>query len=119
MEKIVELSVLFDYYGKLLSDKQYTVIDQYCNEDLSLNEIAEILHVSKQGVSDILNRTEKKLKFYESELQLIKKINDISEKLKEINFLISSSKEKDTRDDFIRVLDIIYEENKSIIENIL
>ena len=37
MEKIVEIAVLFDYYGKLLSDKQYNVIDQHCNEDLSLH----------------------------------------------------------------------------------
>ncbi len=47
MEKIVEIAVLFDYYGKLLSDKQYNVIDQHCNEDLSLKEIAELNGISK------------------------------------------------------------------------
>ena len=47
MEKIVEIAVLFDYYGKLLSDKQYNVVDQHCNEDLSLREIAEINGISK------------------------------------------------------------------------
>lgn len=50
MEKIVEVAVLFDYYGKLLSKKQYDVVDQYCNEDLSLREIAELNGNSKQGI---------------------------------------------------------------------
>lgn len=117
MEKIVEIAVLFDYYGKLLSEKQYKVIDQYYNEDLSLNEISEINGVSKQGISDILNRSEKKLKFYESELHLIQKFIEISDKLNKINEYIQSNYSVTSNEDFLRVLDVIYEENKKIIEN--
>ena len=41
MDKKVEVSMLLQIYGKLLTEKQYRVIDYYYNEDLSLSEIAE------------------------------------------------------------------------------
>ena len=115
MEKIVEIAVLFDYYGKLLSDKQYNVIDQHCNEDLSLKEIAELNGISKQGISDILSRAEKKLRFYEDELKLISKFDKINSSLKEINLLIEKSKIEDSPS--LNILDIIQNKNKEIIEN--
>ena len=115
MEKIVEIAVLFDYYGKLLSDKQYNVVDQYCNEDLSLREIAEINGISKQGISDILSRAEKKLRFYEEELKLISKFEKINKNLKEINQLIENSNKDNST--LINILDIIQNKNKEIIEN--
>ncbi|BFT66110.1 YlxM family DNA-binding protein [Parvimonas sp. KA00067] len=115
MEKIVEIAVLFDYYGKLLSDKQYNVVDQYCNEDLSLREIAELNGISKQGISDILSRAEKKLKFYEDELKLISKFEKINSNLREINKLIEDSKNKNS--DLSNILDIIQKKNNEIIEN--
>ncbi|WP_455521092.1 YlxM family DNA-binding protein [Parvimonas micra] len=115
MEKIVEIAVLFDYYGKLLSDKQYNVIDQHCNEDLSLKEIAELNGISKQGISDILSRAEKKLRFYEDELKLISKFDKINSSLKEINLLIEKSKIEDSS--LQSILDIIQKKNNEIIEN--
>ena len=115
MEKIVEIAVLFDYYGKLLSDKQYNVIDQHCNEDLSLKEIAELNGISKQGISDILSRAEKKLRFYEDELKLISKFDKINSSLKEINLLIEKSKIEDSS--LQSILDTIQKKNNEIIEN--
>ena len=115
MEKIVEIAVLFDYYGKLLSDKQYNVVDQHCNEDLSLREIAELNGISKQGISDILSRAEKKLRFYEDELKLISKFDKINSSLKEINLLIENSKIEDSS--LLNILDIIQKKNNEIIEN--
>ena len=115
MEKIVEIAVLFDYYGKLLSDKQYNVIDQHCNEDLSLKEIAELNGISKQGISDILSRAEKKLRFYEDELKLISKFDKINSSLKEINLLIEKSKIEDSPS--LNILYIIQKNNNEIIAN--
>ena len=115
MEKIVEIAVLFDYYGKLLSDKQYNVVDQHCNEDLSLREIAEINGISKQGISDILSRAEKKLRFYEDELKLISKFEKINSNLREISLLIEKSKIEDSS--LQSILDIIQKKNNEIIEN--
>lgn len=115
MEKIVEIAVLFDYYGKLLSEKQYKVVDQYCNEDLSLREIAELNGITKQGISDILSRAEKKLRFYEDELKLISKFEKINSSIREINLLIEKSKIEDSS--LLSILDIIQKKNNEIIEN--
>jgi len=54
VEKLVEVGILFDFYGKLLSEKQYMAIELYYNHDLSLTEIGDELGITKQGVSDIL-----------------------------------------------------------------
>ena len=56
----MRLAILFDFYGKLLSEKQYTVVDLYYNYDFSLAEIGEELHISRQGVYDILKRVRRK-----------------------------------------------------------
>ena len=68
MEKNVEVSMLLQIYGELLTEKQYRVIDYYYNEDLSLSEIAENEEITRQGVRDIIKKGEKKLFEYEEKL---------------------------------------------------
>lgn len=53
-----EMTLLFDYYGDLLTERQKMCFDMRHNQDLSLGEIAEVLQVSRQGVHDNLNRAE-------------------------------------------------------------
>ena len=54
----LEMTLLFDYYGELLTQRQQMCFDLYHNQDLSLSEIAQELQVSRQGVYDNLNRAE-------------------------------------------------------------
>ena len=54
----LEMTLLFDYYGDLLTDRQKMCFDLRHNQDLSLAEIAEELQVSRQGVHDNLTRAE-------------------------------------------------------------
>lgn len=54
----LQMTLLFDYYGDLLTDRQRQCFDMRHNQDLSLTEIAEELHVSRQGVYDNLSRAE-------------------------------------------------------------
>lgn len=54
----LEMTLLFDYYGELLTERQKLCFDMRYNQDLSLGEIAEELHVSRQGVHDNLSRAE-------------------------------------------------------------
>lgn len=61
VEKNVYISLLNDFYGELLTEKQRQYIDLYCNADLSLGEIGENEGISRQGVRDILVRAENTL----------------------------------------------------------
>ncbi len=82
MEKLVEVGILFDYYGDLLSTKQRSMVDKYYNEDLSLNEIGDIYGISKQAVSENIKRAEKRLYAFEKKLNLMKRSERTLELLK-------------------------------------
>ena len=59
MEKNVEISILCDLYGKLLTQKQFDFLNDYYNNDLSLSEIAENNQITRQAVRDIIKKGEK------------------------------------------------------------
>jgi len=65
--------MLLDFFGDLLTEKQYKYFDLYHNEDLSLSEIAESAGISKQGVYDIITRAEKTLMEIESKTGIIQR----------------------------------------------
>ena len=58
VEETFELTLLFDYYGDLLTQKQRSCFDLHYNQDLSLGEIAQEVGISRQGVHDTLTRAE-------------------------------------------------------------
>ncbi len=111
MEKLVEVGILFDYYGELLSKKQYKMVDEYYNEDLSLTEIAEVYEISKQAVSENIKRAVNKLYDFEENLKLMKKNNDINELLDTINLGIEeaivgiSGKDKEILENIVSKID--------------
>jgi predicted DNA-binding protein YlxM (UPF0122 family) len=70
IEKKLRLVDLFDFYGKMLTEKQYEIMDLYCNCDLSLAEISENLSISRQAVHDAIKRSDKILERYEMQLGL-------------------------------------------------
>ncbi len=69
-EKNLNMGYLLDFYGDVLSEKKRTVLGWYYNDDLSLSEIAEEIGISRQGVRDIIKKTEEELLFYEERLGL-------------------------------------------------
>ena len=68
-----EMTLLYDYYGKMLTEKQQEYIDMRYNQDLSLGEIAEIQGVSRQAVFDNLSRTEALLRRMEENIGCVKR----------------------------------------------
>ena len=61
MAKNLEISLLFDFYGDMLTEKQRDVVELYYNDDLSLSEIAENEGITRQGVRDSIKRAEAQL----------------------------------------------------------
>lgn len=69
----LEMTLLFDYYGDLLTERQRLCLDMRYNQDLSLSEIAEVLNVSRQGVYDNLNRAEALLRNMEDKTGCVRR----------------------------------------------
>ncbi|GAB6088267.1 putative DNA-binding protein [Alkaliphilus crotonatoxidans] len=84
LEKTIEISMLYDFYSQLLTEKQQEMIDLYYNQDFSLGEIAEVFAVSRQAVYDTLKRTEKILYEYEEKLKLVQLFTKRSEAIEEV-----------------------------------
>jgi predicted DNA-binding protein YlxM (UPF0122 family) len=70
MENKIYINSLLDFYGKLLTDKQQTICRYYYQEDLSLQEIAEIEKTSRSAVYDTVKRCRNDLDTYEEKLHL-------------------------------------------------
>ena len=91
MEKNVEISMLCQVYGKVLTEKQYELLNDYYNNDLSLSEIAENNNITRQAVRDIIKKSENKLYELEEQISAMKKmleneklINKIQNELNQI-----------------------------------
>ena len=77
-------SLLCDYYGDLLTKHQKDILNEYFNEDLSMNEIAENYDISKSAVQDLIKRSLKQLNEFEDKLHLIEKDNKLNELIKQM-----------------------------------
>ena len=98
MDKKVEISMLCQIYGKMLTEKQYEVINDYYNNDLSLSEIAENNNITRKAVRDIIKKGENKLFEFEEKLLIMKKTRNqekqIQEIIEELNKITDSSSDK-------------------------
>jgi predicted DNA-binding protein YlxM (UPF0122 family) len=91
LEEIVQQSILYDFYGELLSDHKKQIFEDYVLNDLSLSEIAAEQGISRQGVYDIVKRCTNELKEYEGKLCLVKKFQTIKNKLEEIKEIVQQT----------------------------
>ena len=80
----LEMALLFDYYGGMLTDKQRDCFDMRYNQDLSLGEIAQDLGVSRQAVCDNLARTEALLRRMEENIGCVKRDSEYRGAIQEI-----------------------------------
>ena len=98
MDRKVEISMLCQIYGKLLTEKQLNIMDNYYNLDLSLSEIAENEGITRQAVRDIIKKGENKLFEFEEKLLIMKKTlnqeKQIQNIIEELNKIKENSSDK-------------------------
>lgn len=97
MNEILEQTLLYDFYGELLTEHQKEIYEQFVLEDLSLSEIAEQAGISRQGVHDLVKRCQKTLEGYEAKLHLVEKFLSVREKVNQIGETLTEY-ERDKKD---------------------
>ena len=114
MAKNMEIALLFDFYGDMLTDKQRDVVELYYNDDLSLAEIAENEGITRQGVRDSIKWAESQLVEREERLGLsrwfrgrcggLDSIRDAAREIQELNSRFGYSREIQERAERIEKL---------------
>lgn len=107
MDKSIEISLLFDFYGELLSEKKREAASLYFNEDLSLSEISEHMGITRQGVGDLIRRSESELYSFEDKLGLYSRfeaINASAAKIGELSESIANACEGQIKEKALEIL---------------
>ena len=97
MAKNLEITILLDFYGDMLTPKQREFLDYYYNQDLSLAEIAGNVGITRQGVRDAIKRAECQLTDMEQRLKLVERFKEVNKGLEEIMECAARIKEENRR----------------------
>ena len=106
MDEILKQTLLYDFYGELLTKHQKEIYEQAVLEDYSLSEIARDAGISRQGVHDMIRRCNKSLEDYEAKLHLVEKFVNIRGQVQKIHELASGYH----ADDIEAISNVILEE---------
>ena len=115
MEKKVEISMLCQIYGKLLTEKQFNYINDYYNNDLSLSEIAENYGITRQAARDNIKKGESKLFEYEEKLGIMKTTINTEKKIAKILSQITTIKTQYSDEKIAKILEHIKNELDEIV----
>ena len=120
MNEIFKKTLLYDFYGELLTDNQKMIYGYYHLDDLSLGEISEQMNISRQGVFDTLKRCEHQLKHFEDKLHLVQKFVDNNTRVQEIYDIASGIQSQTSIEDVLIQQALIKIEglSKNILEDL-
>ena len=110
MEEKVKISILCQIYGKMLTQKQYKLINDYYNNDLSLSEIAENNNITRQAVRDIIKKGENKLFELEEKLAFMEKTLKQEKQLQQVLQELSKIEETSSDKKVAKILERVREE---------
>lgn len=115
MEKNIELSLLFDFYGELLKPSGRQAVELYYNDDLSLAEIAAQTGITRQGVRDSIKRCEQQLFDFEKKLGLLRQFQSLRQGLDDISVIAREIKTK-SQDENIKTLALEIEQKAGALK---
>lgn len=107
IEEFYNFTRLFDVYGKLLSNKQYEVMNEHLNNDIGESELAGILGESRQSVHDAITKAKKQLVLFEEKCEFLKNQDSLKQKLVKAKALV----ENQSNDEAVCLIDEIIENN--------
>ena len=108
LQERVYTNLLLDFYGPLLTENRREALTLYCEEDLSLGEIAEQLGITRQGVSDAVGKARRQLIEYEEKLGLARRARQTREKAEKALKLLDAMEDGETVSELKKLLtDII------------
>lgn len=84
MKDILKSSLLYDFYGELLTEHQREIYKEFVLNDYSLGEIATERNISRQGVYDLVKRCDRILNDYEDKLHLVERFLITKKQIKRI-----------------------------------
>ncbi|MDD6401644.1 MAG: DNA-binding protein [Lachnospiraceae bacterium] len=105
MDKILRQSLLYDFYGELLTEHQKSIYEDVVMNDLSYSEVARLNGISRQGIYDLIKRCDKILEEYESKLKLVEKFMKAKEKADMMKDKIAVLKEKNADKNMFSLID--------------
>lgn len=106
MSKDLSVSVLMDFYGGLLTEKQFDTLDMYYNNDFSLAEIAQNLDISRQGVRDFILRGEKQLHEFEEKLGMAGQSAEMQKSIEQMEKTITALSSENLNDKKSELLEL-------------
>lgn len=116
VEKIVRQTMLYDFYGELLTEHQKSIYQDVIVNDLSYTEIAGLYGISRQGVYDMIKRCDKIMEEYESKLRLVDRFMQAKIKASEIQKSIVKIKDLNTNEDLNSYISIIEEKTSELLD---
>ena len=117
MEKIVRQSLLYDFYGELLTEHQKKIYEDIVMNDMSYSELADIYGISRQGIYDMIKRCDRLLEGYEDKLKLVEKFVYAKDKISDIKISIDKVKDKNKDSKLEKSLSEIEEKVTELLEN--
>lgn len=83
LDNTLYINRLYDLYGEFLTSRQKEVFEYYYHDDLSYQEIADVLSISKAAIYDNISKSSIALESFEEKLhllQLIQELNALNDK---------------------------------------
>ena len=111
LERRVRIGRLMDFYGPLITERRRDIVRMYCEEDMSLQEIAQFMTengnpVTRQGVYDAVMKSEKQLSEYEEKLGLIKRYDRMAEEARSCLEALESGRVGEARESLRKMTEL-------------